>query len=811
MKRRVKLLILAAAILVVLVIILFSIFAARRPQRRHAMNRGTQTAAQKNVKAKAPGVPLQNLPLQQWTNRILTLQNSGDWETLDGELDAIAQAKRAEYDRFHLDYLHARTKIETGDLDAAATRLQKFIVAGNQFRELALYHLAEVADAGDDDKAASQYRLQLIREYLQSSYRDEAIEDHLGWLDEHGSIADFNAFRSLIYAGASSELRRELDSRLIARELREHATPDAINRGIQLLRGNSGDDPSDRVLVALDRPEITASLPPDALLLMGESAKDHRHFDRSVALLQMAKPKVPPDKQDDVAFSIGRSQFGAEKYGEAEATYLAGASQTRDLKMKATFFFHASRAAQLRGDDATAEREMTQALAVPGKFPATSAALTQRMRTRLHQKRWGEAAADLQQIRVLFPKDHAVVEATLSHALAALAAGRAGEADGELAAIPKNLLEKFEGSEISYWRGRANEKINPDAAITHYLAVLRSAEPTHFAYFARERLQQPAFAAAVTKIVNARRAAAANALAKKDYGTARVAQTDVVLLHPDDTALETLRQIYLQLPAYAAVVKLQPSPFPELRADGPPQSRGETLLALGLFDEATDEIKRRYPLRPASPALAQSLALNRASASKESILAIEILMKSVPSDFVPELLPRVVLELLYPRYFYDAIEHDTKRFNADPRLVVSIMREESRFNPRAKSVAAARGLLQFIITTARDVAHAVGIAKLAPNDLYDPRTIIELGAKYIGDLLATFDHNPYRAAAAYNAGPNQTKLWNRLAPEQGNDYFLSSINFDETKHYVRKVLNSYWRYGEIYEDAKPAGGVRPEP
>ena len=54
-------------------------------------------------------------------------------------------------------------------------------------------------------------------------------------------------------------------------------------------------------------------------------------------------------------------------------------------------------------------------------------------------------------------------------------------------------------------------------------------------------------------------------------------------------------------------------------------------------------------------------------------------------------------------------------------------------------------------------------------------------------------------------------LWSRLAPAEGDDFFLSSINFDETKHYVRKVMNSYKRYAEIYGKAGPQGGIRAEP
>jgi soluble lytic murein transglycosylase-like protein len=805
--RRNRIILLSLLLLGLILIAILSWVVTRNPQRRRATR--TQPAAVPVVQ-KESAQSLSQLPPSRWTERLGNLQEANEWEKLDEELTALESSRHADYIRFHLDYLHARVKIETDDLDEARTRLEKYLTPGNDYRDLALYHLAEIADADDDAPRAAQFRMLLINDYPSSSYRDEVIEDQLAWLDEKGTLGDLNAFRAKLYPAAPSALRRELDARVVARQLRSGAPADAINRAVLLLRGNSGDDPSDRVLTALDRPEILSRLTPDVLLLMGESAKEHRHFDRAVALLRAAKGKMPAAKQDDIAFSIGRAQFGAEKYAEAETTYLAAAPQAHDARMKATFFFHASRAAQLRGDDAAAERSMTAAIAVPGKFPATSAALTQRMRTRLHQKRWAEAAADLQQIRKLFPKDHAIVEATLSHALALLAAGHGPQADAELASIPRPLLEKFELSEVSYWRGRSTEQTNPTAAIGHYLAVLRSTQPTHFAWFARQRLAAPAFARSVDGVVATKSREVSTLAAQKQFDKARETATDLVLIRPDAARLQQLKNLYQQIPRYEAITNLKTPSFPAI-GNNAPRSRGETLMMLGLFDEATEEIIRRYPLRPASMALAQSLALNRANASKESILAIEIMMKGVPDDFIPELLPRAVLELLYPRYFYDAIVEDSKRFHADPRLVVSIMREESRFNPRAKSVAAARGLLQFIITTARDVGRAVGIVKLAPNDLYDPRTIIQLGAKYIADLLATFGQNPYQAAAAYNAGPNQTRLWNRLRPAQGDDYFLSSINFDETKHYVRKVLNSYWRYGEIYDNAAATGGVRAEP
>jgi hypothetical protein len=308
----------------------------------------------------------------------------------------------------------------------------------------------------------------------------------------------------------------------------------------------------------------------------------------------------------------------------------------------------------------------------------------------------------------------------------------------------------------------------------------------------------------------ARDAQVANLINAKNYAAARQVATDRVLLEPSKAALQRLESIYRELPPYAAVLEVTPLPFPAFpNVDA--KDRAALLMAMGLFDEAADDIPRRYGLRPMRNALTQSLALNRGKASRESIYAIEVLVNGIPDDYVPELLPQSIRQLLYPRYFYDAIEEDAKKYEADPTLVLSIMREESRFNPRAKSEAAARGLLQFIITTARTIGRDVGLVDLTPEDLYDPRVIIRLGAKYVATLTKTFDGDRYKAAAAYNAGPKQVALWSRLTPAPGEDFFLSSINFAETKDYVRKVMNSYRRYGELYGGAGVQGGLRAEP
>ena len=854
--------VLAAIAAVVLLLVVFGVVLSRRRVARHRVFR-TAPAEQR------PAPPTAEVrPIEQWTEQFRGLEAGGRWNDLDALLDRIAQEHAAEYARWSLAYLHARARLERGDEKGAAEKLAPFLAAGNRFRDLALYHQSEIADASSDGDTASKLRTELIFSTNDQIYRAEAMDDEVEWRATREEVKPLLTFAMAIYNSADTARRRDVDARIVEALLRTGDREGALARGLSLLRAGTTDDASDRVSRALDRPELLARMNAGQWAMLGESFQNHRHFDRAVALLTMAvnasgakqaaaaaapeeaamlmvaKPKAhapkkapakgsakpspkgkPPAKaaakpaaaapagvasHDELLFGIGRSWFGDEKYAEAQQAYLRGAGQTRDPRWKATFLFHASRAAQLQGNDAVAEQLMSQTLAVPGKWPATSAALTQRLRTRLKAKRYAEAMADLNAIRAGFPREHAVVEASVAYATGMVAAGNNGAAVVTLNAIPRALLDKYDPSEIGYWRARALEASNPPAAFAAYLDVLRAKVPTHFAYFARQRLDAPAMKPKLAQELALRDGQVKQLVAAKQFDAARRVATDRILLAPTSQATKELADIYRQLPPYRALLELTPAPlpaFPNIDVN----DRASLLMAMGLYDEAVDVIPQRWGLRPLRNALTQSVALNRGNASRLSIYAIEVAMSSVPGDYLPELLPESVRELLYPRYFLDFIDADSKKFNADPTLVLSIMREESRFNPRAKSEAAARGLLQFIITTARDIGRDVGLVKVEPEDLYDPRVIIRLGAKYISELTQRFGGDHYMAASAYNAGPNQTALWSRLAPAPGDDYFLSSINFDETKHYVRKVMNSYRRYSEIYGNAGPQGGLRAEP
>ena len=779
--------VLAAIAAVVLgLAILSAVLYRQRLERRRVFRPAAETKAERQGQ-----VP----PVEQWTAALQRLEG----EDLAELLEEIEARHPDQYKKWSLAYLHARALIEDDEASDAAKKLEPFLAKGNPFRDLALYHRASIA-TGEE---ASRYRSTLIAEYPRAPYREEAIEEEVEYLASLKDGRRLIDFAAKIAPSAPTDLRREVTARIIERD-----PVNQFERGLKLLNAGTGDDAADRVIRALDRPELIAKMTVDQRALMGEAFQKHRHYDRAVALLESALKQA---YTDDLQFNLGRSWFGAEKYDLALRAYQRGANATKDPKYKATFLWHAARAAQLQFEDDYAERLMTGAVAVPGKHPSTTPALTQRLRTRLYQKRYREAASDLVLLRKMAPNERALLEGALAYAIGMLGAGNNTAAISALNSVPPKLLDPYDRAEFAYWRARALESRDPAASFRAYLEVLRASVPTHFAYLARTRLDAPAMAPKLDRELKLREAQVTNLIAAKRFDLARRVQTDRILLSSKDrdAQLKKLAAIYRELPAYREVLELQPKPLPRFPTNE--TDRDTLLMAMGLYDEAVDAVESRWGLRPMSTALTRSLALRQGAASRESIYAIEVMMKSVPGDFHPDLLSSLVRQLLYPRYFYGFIAEDAKKYGVDPALVLSIMREESRFNPRAKSQAAARGLLQFIITTARDIGRGVGLVDLSPEDLYDPRLIIRLGAKYISELAGRFEGDRYRATAAYNAGPNQVALWGRMQPAPGDDYFLTAINFDETKHYVRKVMNSYERYRAIYGTQEAVGGLRVEP
>jgi soluble lytic murein transglycosylase len=159
---------------------------------------------------------------------------------------------------------------------------------------------------------------------------------------------------------------------------------------------------------------------------------------------------------------------------------------------------------------------------------------------------------------------------------------------------------------------------------------------------------------------------------------------------------------------------------------------------------------------------------------------------------------------LYPAMYRETILREANRRKVDPRLVLAIMRQESGFKPRAKSPAAARGLLQLTIDTASRYAAHIGLNNLRDEDLYRPETSILIGSEYLADLSRQFPDLPEAVAASYNGGEDNVARWVKRAKQRDPGVFTAEVGFDETKNYVYKVMANYRAYRELYTaDLRP--------
>jgi soluble lytic murein transglycosylase len=161
------------------------------------------------------------------------------------------------------------------------------------------------------------------------------------------------------------------------------------------------------------------------------------------------------------------------------------------------------------------------------------------------------------------------------------------------------------------------------------------------------------------------------------------------------------------------------------------------------------------------------------------------------------------LELRFPIVYPEDFQRISHATTVPKPFLLAVARQESAFDPRARSPANARGLMQLMPPTANMVAGRLGVASPTVTDLYDPRLNIELGGHHLASLLNRYDHNRPLAAAAYNAGEGRVNRWLRSSNGQPMDVWIENIPFSETRNYVKNVLAFTQVYAQLLNSPVP--------
>jgi soluble lytic murein transglycosylase len=161
-------------------------------------------------------------------------------------------------------------------------------------------------------------------------------------------------------------------------------------------------------------------------------------------------------------------------------------------------------------------------------------------------------------------------------------------------------------------------------------------------------------------------------------------------------------------------------------------------------------------------------------------------------------------EILYPLAYWSTVKDVSARYGLDPFLLLSVMREESHFDPMAVSSAGAIGLMQLMPYTARRTARRLDLEIDGAKSIHEIENNITLGAYYLSGLLDRF-RSVTPALAAYNAGERRVKRWLRQGQYEALDEFIEDIPFDETRNYVKRIVTTYYRYQVVRFPEHAAG------
>ena len=153
------------------------------------------------------------------------------------------------------------------------------------------------------------------------------------------------------------------------------------------------------------------------------------------------------------------------------------------------------------------------------------------------------------------------------------------------------------------------------------------------------------------------------------------------------------------------------------------------------------------------------------------------------------------LQMLYPRFYNDAVENLCTRYALPEYLAYALIRSEIFFDKDIRSNAGAAGLTQLMESTASDIARKL---KIRSYDIADPDTNTEFGIFYLKELIGRLNGSNLLALFSYNAGITKVRRWSAAYPDLSTDFLLEVLPYTETREYGRKILTAASLYACLY-------------
>ena len=393
----------------------------------------------------------------------------------------------------------------------------------------------------------------------------------------------------------------------------------------------------------------------------------------------------------------------------------------------------------LRG---TAREALVAAAASAQSTALAARALRELYATQNEEDRFEESLATLRRLRVVAPRESPGARPLWERGWREFRAANYSGAIGYWSVLGELYPANSQARSAQYWTARAFDLLGEKARADAAYRALAGAATTDF--YARQ-------------------------------AGARLAGTPITILAEDEAARE---------------------PWPS----DPLAERARWLSDVGLDALAAEELERIAPrLEPRALAALRALILARRGERRESLRALRSAFPQLATVH-QQSVPRLGLELYYPRAYDAAVRRAAAAQQLPAHLVFGIVHQESGFDPTARSRAGARGLMQIMPATGRELARRMKLP-YSLQRLHDPDYSLRLGTTYFRQMLATFDNQLELALAGYNGGPGRIqRLWQQQGPARQVDLFLEDLSLAESRNYVKRILLLAESYRSLYSD-----------
>lgn len=717
------------------------------------------------------------------------------------------------------DYLLARVLDRRGNAKEAAAAYQKVVSRNSIFTGYALGHLGELARAAGDAKGEQNYLSQLLTKFP-AQLNAESARKRLGTsYFQAGNYAQAMAALQPI-SGLAGSLARESTARIGEAQLALKQIATAKATFESLLNGGK-DDASLRAVMGLDRIDAEAK----TTISEAEHLRRARilQFNRAFAearphWLAIINGTPTNPNRAEAAYETGRGYQWEEQFRDAAKYFRMAYDIAPKSEEGEQGFYYVGHCYQYLNE---ADRAIDRYSAFLLQFPRSKffgyaylnaidslRAVGKNTEALAWARRAQNECADpFIQVTGLFQQ--ARIHLSQEDYLSALADFTTLKARNLSA---RGLVAGTNLSEVNFMRAYCLEKLGRfDEAITEYLSFPegRNDARGYYGQRATARLRMLMSNQRATRIIQTKLSNFLSTArdANSNPATAKAAANQVLRLTTDEAVrkemLDVLRAAYTKLPGYgrAPSYPLTPAGRANVLGEQEPAATGNDLrtlatelLFLGLYDEGAPALAAAGMV---TDAYSLAVYFERGDNANRGQNLIEPQFNGIPDDYRPELMPRATAELLYPNPYHDALEKHAVARKVNPFFVLSIARQESRFDAKVKSTAAARGLLQFISSTSSEMAKQLNLADFEQDDLYNPKQAILIGSQYMKNLFDEFKHAA-NVAAAYNGSEQSVRRWVVRSKSEDVDRHVIEVGKRETKDYVYKVMNNLWAYQALY-------------